>query len=264
MQVTSQTYKDIFLYHSYFTETCIYVGLSDEPVDSDADEFVNSHQDFVCGEEDLISIRTSRNTFSEGHPMIGCCTCAEIDLEMFEPSFTIERMAKIEVFIRLVSTDSDDASEWIRKGVFFVDTRSTTENRDDMPVLTIHGYDAMRKSETEYGDSTLEFPVRAITLVRDIASKMGVELDSRCVSYIDASTQVPYPAQYTMREMLGYIASIFAGNWIINEMGQLQFIPLYGLPKETGLLIDRAGERIVFGESPEEQVRIDIYGSDDE
>ena len=122
-----------------------------------------------------------------------------------------------------------------------------------------------------YSGNTLAFPAKAIDVVRDIASKIGADIDTHEPSsvylyisndadrrahgmptysntrYENPQFEVQYPSQYTMRETLGYIGAMYGGNFVINDLGELQFIPLYSLPPETSLLIDEIGYYITFG-----------------
>ena len=95
--------------------------------------------------------------------------------------------------------------------------------------------------------NTLGFPATDLNVVYDIANKIGVSVDPRTIPYINKAYTIQYPSQYTMREVLGYIGAMYAGNWIVNDLGLLQLIPLYDLPAETNLLTDELGYRLVFG-----------------
>ena len=187
--------------------------------------------------------------------------CGEIDLQMYEPHIQIPQREQMTIFIRLVSVEDIAYSEWIKKGEFFIDTRSTTRNKDEINVLTIHGYDAMIKAEQDYGDSTLQFPAIDINIVQEIAGKLGVSIDQRCLAYIDQAYEIQYPSEYTVRETLGLIGKMYAGNCIINDVGELQLVPLWALPPETNYLTDNLVNRLLFGydaEYPSEQVKIVI------
>lgn len=229
MQETSQLYKDLLMEDHRF-ETRLAIGEN------------------IYGEDTLMSLKTTRRVFSHNVPEVGCCPCGEIYIEMLMPSDTIPQMARLAPSVRLVSIDDNTiCSEWLAKGVFFIDTRENTRNDDDLDILTIHGYDAMMKADVNYPSTTLSFPATDLDVINDIASKMGVEVDSRCLHLLNRGYMIQYPAQYTMRETLGYIGAMYAGNWIINDFGKLQFIGLYDLPKETSLLLDEFANYITFG-----------------
>ena len=85
-------------------------------------------------------------------------------------------------------------------------------------------------------------------MVGNIAEIMDISVDARTWDIMINDYQIPMPMQYTLREILGYIASMYAGCFIITEVGQLRLVSLLELPPETNLLIDNAGDYIVFGE----------------
>ena len=236
MQDTSALYKQIYSSRNYKVETVLAIG--------------NQTPQTAYTEEDIISLSTSKRVFQNNYPEVGCCICGEIDISMYMPSEDIPRQAMLVPWVRLVSTEDGSYSEWLKKGVYFIDTRQNTKNRDNMAVLTIHGMDAMIKTEQLYPSTTLEFPTTPLQLADDIASKIGTVVDSRCRQHLNKNYEVPYPSNYTMREALSQIGLAIGGNWIMNDIGELQFIPLWELPKETNLLIDNVGYRIVFGVDP--------------
>lgn len=198
-------------------------------------------------ESNIRSLITRAALYSGGTASIGGCVSGEINL-VVEPIETIPRMAEIRVYVRLVTRDlwSDEvlsASDWLPKGVYYIDTRETSYDG----VLTIHGYDAMLFAEQaflEEGD-TGEWPRSVEEVVNQIAEKIGVSIDSR--TELNAAYMVPYPNDYTCRELLGYIAATHAGNWIITATGELLLVGLTSISDETSLLVTENGEAISFG-----------------
>lgn len=177
---------------------------------------------------------------------IGNCCARQIDFEIY-PQGTIPRQAKIEVYMRLRL--DEQVSEWIPKGVFFFSTRKTDRVTS---VLSVHGYDAMLKAEETWLDSSYDaetWPMPVLTAVNDIASRMGVAVDSR--TQLNESFPVQYPVDsegdMTMREALGRIAVANAGNWIITDEGKLLLVGLNSMPAESNYLITETGSAITFG-----------------
>lgn len=182
------------------------------------------------GMGNIISCSTSGGIFSE--PGIGNCTSRQIQLEIF-PIEEIPRQAQIQIFVRLVL--SEQISEWIPKGVFFISTR---EKNKLTGALKITGYDAMLKTEQTWltaDYATNVWPMSQADAVADIASRISVEIDSRTV--LSADFPVEYPVgengDLTMREVLGYIATSNAGNWIITDDGKLRLIGYADTPAEN-------------------------------
>lgn len=174
----------------------------------------------------------------------GKAVAGEIDVEMLNPANAIPRMAIIEVFTRACNSTSQ--SEWLRQGIFRIDTRKKTKTASGLSILTIHGYDDMLKAEQMYngritGNST------DIQMVNEIAYQMGVTVDARTTAMMTNAYTVPFPAGYTYREILGFIGSMYIGSFVITDEGKLRLISLIDLPPETNYLINKAGAAITFG-----------------
>lgn len=187
-------------------------------------------------------IEITSGVFSSSAPAVGSCVAAEIDLEMLKPSVSIPRMARIAPYVRI--TNGTLTSEWLPKGVFYIDTRSTTKN-GGVEYLSIHGFDAMLKAEQDCPLSG--FPKTDLQTVQQIATTLGVSLDSSVSSQINKGYTIQLPAEYSCREVLGYIAAAYAGCFIMDDFGRLRFVAINGYPAETNLLINTAGLYITFG-----------------
>lgn len=220
MQETSQLYKDLLRTYGHTKETKILVG-GIEP-------------------SKVISCRTGGSLYTDDAD-IGNCISRTISMQ-FIPGGEVPRRAKIELFVRL--RYGEQVSEWVPKGVLFINTRDT----DTVPgAMTITGYDAMRGADAVWEpDQSLEFPLSAPDAVAEFARLMGVEIDPR--TKLDPQWTIDYPANdYTIREELGFIATAHAGNWIITDVGELLLVPLLSAPAETNYLVDEHGDAIVFG-----------------
>lgn len=194
-------------------------------------------------ETQLFSISTSLEMFQDS-PTIGKAVAGEINVKMMFPDTTIPDMACLRPQVRVCN--ATDQSEWLPQGVYYIDTRERTHNDDGLDVLTIHGYDSMLKAEQMYngritGDSV------DIDMVDEIAYQLGVELDSRTTALMTAAFTIPFPVGYTYREILGYIASMYVGCFIMTDEGKLRLVSILELPEETNYLIDQIGEPITFG-----------------
>jgi len=204
------------------------------------------------------SMKTSRALFTQNTPMIGNAMVGQIDLTITKPDVEIPRMAKIKPYIRLYSRKRRIYSGWLQKGEFFIDTRPLDES-DGINTIDIQGYDAMRKANQKYPSSTLTWSASsptALSVVYEIAGHIfGVER-TQAYRYVDTETQnklmrysrvIGFPAQYTMAEVLGSIAAMYGGNFIISDIGQLKLVGLMDLPTETYYLINEKGNYITFG-----------------
>lgn len=164
-------------------------------------------------------------------------TCMAMFNLLFTPKSTIPTMAKLVPYALVNDT-------WEQLGVFYIDERSMNYNG----VMTIVAYDSMMKANKVWTpDQSLEFPMTMSNAVNVIAELMGIELDSR--TNISSTYTIDYPANdYTLRDVLGFIATANGGNWTITREDKLLFVPLVGsAPPETNYLIDEAGYAITFG-----------------
>lgn len=240
MQATSELYKSIWQDDACIVQAKVTIAGKD-------------YVDGLFGAQgDIASLSTPASLFAGSGPSVGGTICREIDLDLRTNGAGIPRMAEMRVFVRLVLADEVtetilQASEWIPKGVFYIATRKldTAEN-----ILTIHGYDRMIFAEDVYlqeGD-TGDWPRLMSDVVADISDRLGVSIDSRTT--INAAYTMDYPNDYTMRELLGYVAAAHAGNWIMTDAGELRLVPLYNPATEysgLGYLGTENGEAISFG-----------------
>lgn len=192
------------------------------------------------GEDTIVSLTTTGGLFADGALSVGSAVSREINLSLWNVSTTIPKMAKLIPYYRL--SNGTQTSEWIQKGVYYIDTRSI-----DSGLLTIHGYDDMLKAEQIWTPAqSLEFPMPMTQAVDIIANIMGVEIDARTV--LNSSYTVDYPANdYTLRDVLRFIAAAHGGNWIMSDVGELWLVGLNDLPTETNYLCDEDGDWITFG-----------------
>jgi hypothetical protein len=138
-------------------------------------------------------------------------------------------------------------SEWLPKGVFYIDTRETTRNGNGLDILSIHGYDAMLFAEQLYPSTTHAWPMIDTAVVQEMAATMGVVVDPRTYNLMTSGYMIPLPGSYSIREVLGYIASMYVGSFIMTETGMLRLVSITELPEETNYLINNAGDTITFG-----------------
>lgn len=226
MQSTSALYQTIIAGDHWFETRLIIDGVG------------------TYGETDLFAMSTTHEMFHNS-PTIGSAVAGEITVKMVYPQdATIPAMAKLLPQVR--ACNATQQSEWISQGVYYIDTRERTVTEYGESVLELHGYDAMLKAEQMYngritGDST------DIQMVNEIAYQMGVSVDSRTTALMTAAYTIPLPTGYSYREVLGYIASMYVGCFIITDEGKLRLVSITELPPETNYLIDEHGDAITFG-----------------
>ena len=225
MQTTSALYNTILADSNHWFETQVIIN------------------GVTYGETQLFSVSTHVEMF-QNTPTLGKAVAGEISIKMLKPSVDISAMAKIQPQVRVCNATNQ--SEWLAQGIYYIDTRETTHNQDGLDVLTLHGYDDMLKAEQMYngritGDST------DIQMVNEIAYQMGVNVDARTTALMTNAYTIPLPTGYSYREVLGYIASMYVGCFIMSEIGELRLVSLLELPPETNLLVTEGGDPIEFG-----------------
>lgn len=253
MQTTSDLYREL-LSGSHWKETRLAIGETGKLITKLGDTITFGGTSILVGssgadggydESVLVSMKTSGRMFSQDTPGVGGCVSGEIDVEMVKPLGDIPRQARLVPYVRL--TDGIRYSEWIQKGVFYVDTRQKKEDGTGIEKIVIHGYDSMLKTEQDYPAGTLSWPARDIDVVREIASYIGVSVDSRTAAIMARGYPVQYPGGYTCREVLGYIAAMYAGCFVMSDLGELRLVALNGIPVETRYLIAGVGQPITIG-----------------
>ena len=138
-------------------------------------------------------------------------------------------------------------SEWIPQGVFYIDTREFSKADNRIDTLTIHAYDAMLMTEQEYPDTTHPWPMYDDEVVDEIAQALGVGVDDRTWDVMTRLYRISAPLGYSMREVLGNIAAMYAANFIMNYDGELLLVTVNGIPPETNYLINEEAFAITFG-----------------
>lgn len=178
------------------------------------------------------NLASSHATYSSGNITFDASSGASVSGENL--SFAVDTTEYIE-------------SEWLPQGVYYIDTREITANQDGLDVLTIHGFDAMLKAEQDYASNAVIGDNYDTAYIAAIASQMGVEVDPRTWDIMQGGHIITFPLGYSCREILGYIACLYIGSFVMTDEGKLRLVSLLTLPPETNLLIDDTGDVLVFG-----------------
>lgn len=196
-------------------------------------------------ESQILSLSVDQRVFSTEYPSVGACLSQELDVKMLRPAGDIPRMALVRPYVRI--RNNTQISEWIPQGIFFIDTREYSRNDTGLNIMTLHCYDAMLKTERDFPDGDGAWPKSDVEVVNMIAAELGVGVDTRTLSAMTANYQISTPAGYSMREVLGNIAAMYAGNWVMNYDGDLLLVTINSIPHETNYLVDNYGYAITFG-----------------
>ena len=169
---------------------------------------------------------------------VGNACSAQLNIS-FWPTSAVPRMAKIIPYAR-----ENDASDWVQLGVFYTDERSMSAGGK----MSIIAYDSMLMTEVIWEpEDESAFPMGMKTAVELIFEMMGVSLDER--TSLTDDYVIDYPANdYTIRDVLGFIAAAHVGNWIVTAGNKFLLVPLFSsMPDETNRLVDENGDAITFG-----------------
>ena len=257
MQETSALYDELISSDNHWFETSLVIGGRGLLVTERADVIKFGSTAILVDtggaesgyrETMLMSLSTSHSLFNQNFPVVGSAVSGEIDVTMLAPTIDIPKMARLAPYVRV--TDGVRFSEWIPKGVYYIDTRETSHNSNGLDVLKIHGFDAMLMFEQDYpSDTSHNYPLLDKTMVQFIASQIQLPVDPRTLARMERGYKFPLPVGYSCREMLGIIAASYGGNFIITDENQLLLIRLGELPKETNYLIvdEQIPDPITFG-----------------
>lgn len=236
MRTTSDLYKTLLADPAHVKESRLTIG------------------GVIYEESQIVSLSTSEPLFAQDTVSIGGAVAREIDFAAFLDD-SVPKRAQIIHEVRLVL--GDEVSEWLQKGVYYIDTRS----RDPLTgVTTVHGFDAMLMAEQEWIPPAKErFPMSMKEAVELTAAALGLEIDSRTTFKTGGAYKVDYPVAdadeseeqqakgLSIRQMWRWVAAAHGGNFIINDVGQLRLVPLNALPEASGYLVTETGSPITFG-----------------
>ena len=175
---------------------------------------------------------------------IGNAMSKEINVKVIpHTDYSINSKAVIKLEMR-VYTINEERSEWAMFGEYLVDNAELNAG-----VWSITGYDYINYLDEEYkraGFTEKSWPTSSSVVIKEIAKYMGVEVDSS--SPIDESIFIDNPDTITIRDTLGYIASLHGGNFHISDDNKLKLvIPRFSEP--VGIVNESNSSNIITGES---------------
>ena len=233
MQATSDLYKSIIA-GSHHWETVVSIGYAPDVLGKDTAESVtfggleilldDGGINTGYGDDTLYSVKTSAAAFSGNAPEVGGCIAKSINVEIMGSIGNVPRAARMILWVRC--TDGERHSEWIQKGIYYIDTRATRKSVYGDISTTITGYDAVLKFESKYPDSSIDWPARDIDAINEICSIYGIGINPETAQIINGSNTVQYPGEYTVREFLGFIAGMYAGSFVLDDCGRLRLVQL--------------------------------------
>lgn len=151
---------------------------------------------------------TETITESESYT-IGNAIPTKFELKIYTQSM-FPTNAEMKPYIRLIDT------EWIPMGVFYVDSRKESEGG----IWEFVCYDKLMQANQPW-ETELYLPASMSQVVQEICDVLEIQLAP------DTSLMFEVPLithEFTMRQVLGYIAGCHGANAKINRNGELAFI----------------------------------------
>lgn len=152
---------------------------------------------------------------------IGNTCSSSVTFSIYNPEITLENK-DITIF---EGAKGDSRIEYVQIGIFTV-----TKEESNGEYTKYTAYDKMYKAEKGYF-SELTYPSTDKAILEEICTKLGIQL---ATSITSTHTITDKPQGYTMREMIGYMATLQGGNAAINSDGNLE-IKWY---KDSGYVLD--------------------------
>nr|DAO04569.1 MAG TPA: Minor structural protein [Bacteriophage sp.] len=152
---------------------------------------------------------------------IGNTCSSSVTFSIYNPEITLENK-DITIF---EGVKGDSGIEYVQIGIFTV-----TKEESNGEYTKYTAYDKMYKAEKGYF-TKLTYPSTDKAILEEICTKLGIQL---ATSITNTHTIIDKPQGYTMREMIGYMATLQGGNAAINSDGNLE-IKWY---KDSGYVLD--------------------------
>lgn len=140
---------------------------------------------------------------------IGNTCSSSVAFSIFKPEITLENK-DITIF---EGVKGNNGIKYVQIGIFTV-----TKEESNGEYTKYTAYDKMYKAEKGYF-SELTYPNTDKAILEEICTKLGIQL---ATSITNTHTITDKPQGYTMREMIGYMATLQGGNATINSDGNLE------------------------------------------
>lgn len=131
----------------------------------------------------------------------------------------------------VLSYKESTSNTWVAKGTYLIDSVSTSPYSEYTEVTA---FDAILKSEVVYMKEGTWTSTTASALVSEIATTMGISVESATAAYLTANNitidQAPSIGANgtTCRQILQTIGALLGGNFTTNDANDLIFRPLFG------------------------------------
>lgn len=200
------------------------------------------------GEDSIVGGRIDADLFADGKLGVGSTVAKQAKITIIDPLVndeeSIPRACPFTVEVK-------KESAWEMLGRYFVDVRERQKSTPD--VLTITGYDAMLKGETDFfpeGAIITGYPKLDTAVVAEICARLGVTLNPDTT--LENGFMIPAPGSgeggFTVNEVLGQIGAMYGGNWFIDNNDYLTLSAVGDLPTPgANFLVDENGAALKVG-----------------
>lgn len=233
MQDLSSYYKSLIAAGDYFHRAQLRLGAEQAAAGS-----LSTYE-----AAEIRSMTTSVSCFAGTLPSVGGVMKRKLSARIKPRSGEeIPRRAQLRPELALVR--GTRATEWISKGVFYIERRVPSGS-----YLDLTAYDALYRADTKYPGSSLSWPAADIDVLREIAGAMGVQLDSRTEAIVTQRYRIPWPSGSTIADVLSGIAASYGGNFVMSDLEELLLVPVWALPEVEGELTEENDGAITFGDT---------------
>lgn len=196
----------------------------------DAKVEISEEEEFVIFDKTEIIDFEIDNSITEGDDFsIGNVITSKLILNLFT-DYKLEKNAVVKPYIRLDGIEGP--SEWLQLGEFRIDNRKKQGN-----VWKFECYDELLKTQMLY-KTNLQFPTTTKQILLEMLFNLDFEMDEEELVNLEEFevTRRIDSYLYTYREVLSYIATIYAANIVMDNEGKLKFV--YVDDRETKLKIE--------------------------
>lgn len=219
MHKLSEKYYKIIQNSDYVVESAVQVG-SIEPVQVCVDI-----PGTVYGIDVLDSLSCNRALLGREAPSVGNFVSSSLEFSMLMPQEQIPESARIVPFSRVVC--GEEKSEWVPKGVFWIDTRRKTRANIRDITIKISCYDAALKAEADFDTAKVPaWPASDITVLQSAAEQIGVGINEETSATISKGYSMNSAEDMSCREVICYIGAMYGGNFTIDDFGNLKLVKM--------------------------------------
>lgn len=182
---------------------------------------------------------------------IGTCIAGQLKITFLE-GINLPIGTELRPYVRFEDQDGSNPSEWLPLGVYYVDSKPSTRQVGDYTCL-----DKMAQAEQPY-KTELTYPAPMQEVLIEALTQLGADTAYECV---DDYTVVIEPVQYTIRDILGYVASAHGGCASFDRDGLFTVVELHKEPVYT--IRRKSYNRQTVERDPFRVEQLDIVVTDD-